>query len=353
MGLYNIMIIKNKFAFFSVFLMALSIAGCTQVKSFVERATNQVVSGESGRGNTVNYPGSVMIYNVCHERWLRNGYANYTFNIEEGVYLPGQEIQRGRFTQTVVSNHRVSQAATCEITYHDKGASCDQGTRKRLTEGRTIEGFFAKWEKNPGLYQACHPVLGYPTGYGHTYGDGNRRIDSSQWLIISSVIPRRASQVAVQPISRIGASHPVVQSAETRKASPVRARKNAQQKKYASVADIDIKLLSSRIERGKTHSTLKSRFDVINPTSMTALLGIKGWIIDKNYKRYPLSVDGKKIKQGKDSQIYTMQVEPHTQTTVFYQADGVPNIPLGKRTAAMLEIMSADGAKVNLTLPNR
>ncbi len=339
-------------------------AGCTQLSTLIGKTVSQVkeaaekdavatpaVSDTSEK--VEKYPDSAMIYHVCHERWLRNGYANYTFNIEEGTYHAGQEIQRGRFTQTVVANHSVKQVATCEITYHEKGGSCDQGTRKRLTRGRTIEGFFAKWEKNPGLYQSCHPVLGYPTGYGHTYGSGKRRIDSSNWLLISSVIPRRASLVT--PRRNIGGSETAAQSAETgaNTASVVamKTREGDQGRSYASVMDIDIKLLASHVEKKEGKSILESRFDVINPTSLVALLGIKGWIIDKDYQRFPLSIDGKTIQQGQAAQVYPMKVEPHTQTTVSYRASGIPDIFVGKRTAAILEIMSADGAKVNVTLP--
>lgn len=308
-------------------------------------------ANKSGKGN---YPESAMIYNVCHERWLRNGYSNYTFNIEEGTYVSSREIQRGRFTQTVVSNKQVSQAATCEVTYHDRGASCDQGTRKRLSQGRTIEGLFAQWEKNPGLYQACHPVLGYPTGYGYTYSDGNRRIDASRWMIISSVIPRRASQVALKgPAGPAGRQESTAERSKAEKQPDTGDDNRAHSKKYASVTDIEIKLLSSHVKKSKHHRVLESRFDVINATGKAAVLGIKGWIIDKDYKRYPLSIDGKKLKPGEDAQVYAMQVEPHTQTTVSYKAEGIPDITTGKRTAAMLEVMSADGAKVNLTLPNK
>ncbi len=303
-----------------------------------------------------------MIYNVCHERWLRNGYANYTFNIEEGTYVASREIQRGKFTQTVVANHQVSKSATCELDYHTRGSSCDQGTRKRLRSGNTIEDYFAKWEKTPSLYKSCHPVLGYPTGYGHTYGTGKRRIDSNQWLLISSVIPRRASRVALASQNRNSKLHAQnsIGDAEQRIASPTSVKPEVKKVKkvkniddYTSVTDLDIKLLSSSIKKNKKHSSLVSKFNVTNKTDTPALLGIKGWILDKNYKRYPLSLVGKAIKKDGDSEIVTLKVDSHTQMTVDYVAQGVADINVSKQTAAMLEIMSLDGVKVNLTLPNK
>ncbi len=330
--------------------LAISLASCTELS----KLSSQVQESVGVQNRDAKYPNSAMIYNVCHERWLRNGYANYTFNTEEGRYVASREIQRGKFTQTVVANYQVSQAASCELSYHAKGGGCDQKTRKRSQRGNTIDDFFTKWEKNPGLYQSCHPVLGYPTGYGHTYGSSERRIDATNWLLISSVIPRRSTQIAGHKQGRNNAS---AGYAEQRIASPSRVKSKAKPEvkieDYTSVTDLDIKLVSSRVKKSKSHSTLVSKFNVLNKTDAPALLGIKGWILDKNYKRYPLTLEGKPLKKGADSEIVTLKVEPHTQMTVDYVAEGVADIKVSKQTAAMLEIMSVDGVKVNLTLPNK
>ena len=362
------MIIKNKIRIVSTISMTLLLVSCSQVSTLTTLTADKMYELANSKKEQPTYPESALIYNVCHERWLRNGYANYTFNIEEGIYAPSREIQRGKFTQTVVANRKVSTSATCELSYHPKGAGCEQSTRKRLTAGRTIDGLFAKWEKNPMLYQSCHPVLGYPTGYGHTYGVGERRIDASKWFLVSSVIARKSSHVATAPITHL---------AEQRVASPVRAQSVSKSKStvaqrtaskkipnkkqtagknsadsFASVSDLEIKLLSSRVKKVAKSSSLFSKFNVTNETDLPALLGIKGWILDKNYKRYPLSTDGKKIKKGADSQIVTLEVGAHTQMTVSYEADGVSGISVGKQTVGMLEIMSVDGVKINLTLPS-
>ncbi len=344
---------------FSVLPLAISLASCTELSNLASLTASQVQNEMGKQNKDSKYPDSVMIYNVCHERWLRNGYTNYTFNVEEGTYQASREIQRGQFTQTVVSNHQVNQAATCELAYHAKGSSCDQDTRKHLKQGRTIEDFFAKWEKNPGLYKACHPVLGYPTGYGHTYGTSERRVDSNKWLLISSVIPRRASQVALPPLNRNQqkAAQKLKGHAEQRIASPARVKPKVKgytsAKGYTSVTELELKVISSSVKKGRSRSTLVSKFNVLNKTDTPALLGIKGWILDENYKRYPLSLAKKSIKKGEDSEIITLKVEPHTQMTVDYKAEGVGGIKVSKQTAAMLEIMSIDGVKVNLTLPNQ
>ena len=330
--------------------LAISLASCTELS----KLSSQVQESVGVQNRDAKYPDSAMIYNVCHERWLRNGYANYTYNTEAGTYVSSREIQRGKFTQTVVANYQVSQAASCELSYHARGAGCEQETRKRSQHGKTIEDFFSKWAKNPGLYQSCHPVLGYPTGYGHTYGSSERRIDASDWLLISSVIPRRATQVALHTQGRNKVS---VGHAEQRVASPSRVKSRVKSEvkieDYTSVTDLEIKLISSHVKKSKSHSTLVSKFNVLNKTDAPALLGIKGWILDKNYKRYPLNLVGKTLKKGADSEIVTLKVEPHTQMTVDYIAEGVADINVSEQTAAMLEIMSVDEAKVNLTLPSK
>ncbi len=335
--------------------IAALLVSCTSLPKLMSQVNTPVDGSSSALNNASKYPDSVMIYNVCHERWLRNGYTNYTFNVEEGTYIASREVQRGKFTQAVVQDHRVSQAATCSLDYHSRGASCNQNTRRRLSHGRTIDDFFAKWEKNPGLYQSCHPVLGYPTGYGHTYGTSKRRIDSNNWLIISSVVPKKSSRTErpAQPHNKVAKTQEAVDYAERRVASPTRVKPQVEIENYTSVTDLEIKLVSSVVTDNGNRSSLKSLFNVFNRTDTPALLGIKGWILDNNYKRYPLSIDGKVVKQTEDSEIVTLKIDPHTQMAVNYDAEGIANINVSRRTAAMLEIMSVDGAKVNLTLPNR
>lgn len=326
----------------SAFPVLTFLSACTPVEQ-ENFLVSQVAEKSNGDVKNMKYPDSKMIYNVCHERWLRNGYKNYTFNLEEGRYDSGAEVQSGKFTQVVVANRKVSQAASCDLSYYEKGASCNQNTRRRSNNSATIEDFFAKWEKNPSLYQACHPVLGYPTGYGHTYGSGNRRIDSSNWLLISSVIPRRSSQVS-KPNQ--------VAQAESRTASPSRERPLSKNADYTSVTDLDIQVSSSYVLQDEKGSHLIAEFTVTNETSSPAILGIKGWMLDSGYERYPLAVDGHKPSNGNDAEIYTLKVEPHSQLSVSYEAEGVPDINVGRRTIAMLEIISADGVQMNLTLPN-
>ncbi len=356
---------KSKVRVVSTISVAMLLASCSQISSLTALSSSQLQNVANNNSTNPRYPESALIYNVCHERWLRNGYTNYTFNIEEGTYVPSSEVQRGKFTQTVVANRKVSTSAVCELSYHPKGASCEQSTRKRLTQGRTIDGLFAKWEKNPTLYQSCHPVLGYPTGYGHTYGVGERRIDASKWFLVSSVIARKSSHVATAPIVKQRVASPVRTKPLSKPNSSLAKKESSRNigntkrttgKKiadsFASVSDLEIKLLSFKVKKVAKSSSLFSQFNVTNETDLPALLGIKGWILDNNYKRYPLSIDGKKMKKGEDSQIVTLEVGAHTQMTVSYEADGVSGISVGKQTVGMLEIMSVDGVKVNLTLPN-
>jgi hypothetical protein len=357
------MIIKNKTQVLSTCLLAVSVVSCSKISGFSSKTVSQIQTEISDRRDKqINYPDSALIYNVCHERWLRNGYANYTFNIEEGSYQPSREIQRGKFTQVVVSNHQISQSASCMLDYNPNGASCDQNTRRRSKDGFTVDGLFEEWEKNPSLYQSCHPVLGYPTGYGHTYGVNERRIDSSEWFLVSSVIPRKSTRVTTAHAAETRVSSPVrvkpKVAGKTAKTKIAKVRKNKARTKtalgeFSSVSELDIKVLSSRVKKASGRSSLISQFNVINQTDRPALLGIKGWILDKNYNRYPLSTDGKRLKKGDESQIVTLEVGAHTQMTVSYEADGVSNIKLGKQTVGMLEVMSVDGVKINLTLPGR
>ena len=344
------MIIIKKIWVFSAIPLAFTLVSCTQWSAF----TSQSVASSTPS----KYPESAMIYNVCHERWLRNGYSNYTFNLEQGTYSAKREVQRGTFTQSVVVNHRIKQAATCEVNYHNRGASCDPDTRRKLRSGKTIHDFFVAWKKNPGLYQSCHPVLGYPTGYGHTFGTEERRIDANEWLIISSVIPISSGNLSKYNKRTDTADNNSSRSnlagyGEQKIASAARVRPEVNIEDYASVTDLEFKVISSVVKKGKSYNSLVSKFDVINKTNAPALVAIKGWLLDKNYKRYPLSVTGKPVKKVGDSEITTLKVDAHTQMAVNYEADGVAKISLNKQTAAMLEIMSIDGVKINLTLPGQ
>jgi len=279
----------------------------------------------------VKYPGSALIYNVCHERWVRNGYKNYTFQVETGVYNAQREKQKGVLSTVNVVNNELSNVAACDLSYDGQSRQCLPKTHRRVLVANTINDYFTLWQKNPALYQSCHPVLGYPTGYGKTYGDSGRRVDAGSWLIISGVrpnagAPQRGHSVAAGQYPK--ATAPL--------ARPV----------YASINEMHVKLHHSRVSKKGVSHHLESSFEIANPTSKPAKVKIKGWMLDASYKRYPLYV----MSGGS---VFLHVIPPHTRSNIAYTAKGAPNVSLGRRTAAILEIESSDGVKVNLSLPNK
>lgn len=311
-------------------------AGFGMVVAMLNACTslNSIPSSMNEIKGIVKYPGSALIYNVCHERWLRNGYKNYSFQVETGVYSAQSEKQKGVLSTVNVVNNELTNVAACDLNYNGQSRQCRPKTHRRILTANTINDYFSLWKKNPALYQSCHPVLGYPTGYGKTYGDRGRRVDAGSWLIISGLKPNGGPQgsgnyaVAAEQAPR-----------EVAVAPPVRAN-------YASMNEMQVKLHHSRVSKQGTRHHLESSFEIANPTSKPAKIKITGWMLDASYKRYPLYV----MSGGS---VFLHVIPPHTRSNIAYTAEGAPNVSLGRRTAAILEIESSDGVKVNLSLPNK
>lgn len=280
---------------------------------------------------TAKYPGSALIYNACHERWLRNGYSHYTFQVETGVYNAAIEKQNGVLSTVTVVGDQLSSVAACDLDYQGQSSQCRPKTQRRLQVANTINDYFLLWQKNPGLYQSCHPVLGYPTGYGKTYGNQGRRMDASSWTIISGVRPNESSQ----------ASHPAIAAAQV----PELVLQSMNQAEFASISELEVKLHHSHVSKDGARNQLDSSFEIANPTAKSAKVKIRGWMLDATYKRHPLYIQS----GGTD---FLHVIPPHTRSTIAYTAEGAANVSLGRRTAAILEIESNDGVKVNLSLPN-
>lgn len=294
---------------------------------------NSIPSSMNEIKGIVKYPGSALIYNVCHERWVRNGYKDYTFQVETGVYNAQSENQKGVLSTVNVVNNELSNVAACDLAYNGQSRQCRPNTHRRVLAANTINDYFTLWKKNPALYQSCHPVLGYPTGYGKTYGDRGRRMDGGSWLIISGVRPNGG-------VSQGNQANAPRQSSQNTVAPSVRTSG------YASVNEMQIKLHHSRVRKQGVRHHLESSFEIANPTAKPAKVKIRGWMLDASYKRYPLYV-----KSG--GSVFLHVIPPHTRSNIAYTAEGAPNISLGRRTAAILEIESSDGVKINLSLPNK
>ncbi|CAA6825115.1 MAG: Unknown protein [uncultured Thiotrichaceae bacterium] len=309
-------------ASFAVFIGMLS--SCSSVGNSVPDAMDDIKG-------VVKYPGSTLIYNVCHERWLRNGYKNYTFQVETGVYSAQSEKQKGVLSTVDVVNNTLSKVSACDLAYNGQSRECRSKSHRRLLTANTMNDYFGLWKKNPALYQSCHPVLGYPTGYGKTYGDRGRRMDAGSWLIISGLKPTGSSHSADNPAADA--------SAPGMAGLPVRVE-------HASVNEMQVKLHSSRVSKKGVRHHLESSFEIANPTAKPAKVKITGWMLDASYKRYPLYV-----MSGGSAFLHI--IPPHTRSTILYTSEGAPNVSLGRRTAAILEIESSDGVAVNLSLPNQ
>lgn len=300
--------------------------GCTSINT-IPTSMNEIKG-------VVKYPGSALIYNVCHERWVRNGYKNYTFQVETGVYNAQVEKQNGVLSTINVVNNELHSVAACDLAYNGQSQQCRANTHRRVLAANTINDYFTLWKKNPTLFQSCHPVLGYPTGYGKTYGDRGRRIDASSWLIISGVRPNGGQPQVITDTARPSSTPSAVA------VPPVRAAG------YASINEMQVKLHHSRVTKQGTRHHLNSSFEIANPTAKPAKISIKGWMLDGSYKRYPLYVSS-------GGSVFLHVIPPHTRSNITYTAEGAPNVSLGRRTAAILEIESNDGVKVNLSLPNQ
>lgn len=346
-GANNMIIIKRNVLFaFAFSAIALSLSACAPLKSVFNLAN------KTSPAEAQNHPSSALIYHACHQRWLRNGYDSYSFTVETGEYDKNIELQLGNFTTVDVVNTRVANAKACELVYNGSDAICKKRNGKQLKGTATIADYFRRWERNPALYQSCHPILGYPMGFGNTYGSGGHRIDSERWVMISSVAPLQASQaqkytnkMSVDELASGFHLAPQVESFEQ-----IKANSSAYTGKYAPLTDLDVKLVSSRVLHEKGRRYVSSELEVANATNQPAKILIKGWMLDRQYKRHPLFVEG----ENKTSQ-ETVEVEipSHTSMSISYLAEGAPNFTLGKRSIGILELSSAGGLKMNLTLSNQ
>jgi hypothetical protein len=326
---------SNVFLVLSVASGLFFTSACTsQVNSFLDASQVSDTQGAAGAEAAAN------LYETCHRKWMKNGFINYTFKTESGKYHPDRPYQTGLFQDNVVRHSKLASTSSCVLIYGKKSSYCKPGSQRKVKGTGSIAEYFSAWKQNPSLYKTCHPILGYPLGYGHVSSRGNGRQlrpASETWLIISQVKP-----------------------AKDNPGSPgsVLAEKAVTQQ-MASLTDLEISLKSSRIskavELGSANTDqqlyVNSNFDVVNPTKLPALLKVKGWLLDKNFNRYPLYVN--KQNAGESQAAASLKVPPQTNLTVTYKAEGPSNIEVGPEIAALLEFSDSNGVKTNLSLPRQ
>ena len=330
---------------FSAFMLSLS--ACAPLKKVFSLGSQ--VSPE----HTQNHPSSELIYHACHQRWLRNGYDNYSFTVESGEYDKNIELQLGHFTTVDVLNNRVSKVKTCELVYNGSNAVCKARSGKQLKGTATISDYFRRWERNPALYKSCHPILGYPMGFGNTYGGGGHRVDSDRWVMISSLVALQGGRVQKSTSSGVSIdelAHALNLAPQVDTFEQIKAKSSAYTGKYTPLTDLDVRLVSSRVFHEKDHRYLSSELEIANATDHPAKILIKGWMLDQQYNRHSLFVEGVNNTSQKTVEV---EIPSHTSMSISYLAEGAPNFTLGKRTIGILELSSAGGLKMNLTLPNK
>lgn len=118
--------------------------------------------------------------------------------------------------------------------------------------------------------------------------------------------------------------------------------------RFSPLTALSIKLVTSRILEETGSRYLYSELMVENSTNYPAKIFIEGWLLDSDYKRYPLFVE---INEKKGKRIVVVEIPSQSSVDISYLAEGDPTFALGKRSIAMLELKDQGGVTMNLTVP--